>query len=111
MKQFKLTLLAIFGFVGVSLAQDNLSNAVISTPTVQCGMCKSKIEKNLKKVDGLSTVKVDYKKKTTTVSWDNSKTNIENIKTSISKSGYDADNIPADADAYNDLADCCKKPD
>ncbi len=111
MKQFKLTLLAILGFVAVSFAQDKTITAVINTPSVQCSMCKSKIEKNLKKIDGISSVKVDYKKKTTTVSWENDKTNLEKIKTAISKSGYDADNILADEAAYNDLADCCKKPD
>ena len=111
MKQLKLTLLAIIGFVAVSFAQDKTSTAVISTPSVQCSMCKSKIEKNLKKIDGISAVKVDYKKKTTTVSWEEGKTNLENIKNSISKSGYEADDVLADSAAYENLADCCKKPD
>ena len=111
MKKFKLTLLAIIGFVGVSLAQDKTSIAIINTPSVQCGMCKSKIEKNLKKIDGLSSVKVDYKKKTTTVTWLADKTNIEDIRVAISNSGYDADDVAANKTAYENLADCCKKPD
>ena len=111
MKQIKLTLLAVLGFVAVSFAQEKTTTAVINTPSVQCSMCKSKIEKNLKKIDGITSVKVDHKKKITTVSWENGKTDIETIKTAISKSGYDADNILADSTGYDELADCCKKPD
>ena len=111
MKQLKLTLLAIIGFSAFSFAQEKISTEVINTPSVQCGMCKSKIEKNLKKIDGISAVSVDYKKKTTTVSWFTDKTNVENIRMAISNSGYDADGVLANAEAYDNLADCCKKPE
>lgn len=107
MKQLKLTLLAVFGFTAWSFAQ---TTTVINTPSVQCGMCKSKIEKNLKKADGITSVKVDYKQKNTTVTWDSTKTNLAAIRTQISKLGYDADDVLSDEEAYENLPDCCKKP-
>ncbi|MDB5202786.1 MAG: copper chaperone [Ferruginibacter sp.] len=111
MKQLQLTVMAILGFAFASFAQTKAADkAVIKTPTIQCDMCKSKIEKALFKQYGINSVKVDVKKKTTTVSWITDRTNIENIKTMIANAGYDADDVTADPDAYKKLPPCCKKP-
>lgn len=110
MKQFKLTLLALFGFAFMAIAQKP-GKAVISTPTIQCEMCVGKIEKALFKQYGINSYKVDLKKKTTTVTWITDRTNIENIKTMIANAGYDADDVAADTDAYKRLPKCCKKPE
>lgn len=112
MKSIKLTLLALLGFAFATSAQNKTSQkAVISTPTVQCDMCKNRIEKSMFKQYGISSVKVDVKKKTTTVSWLTDRTNIEEIKASIANIGYDADDVTAEESAYNRLPECCKKPD
>jgi len=112
MKHLQLTILGIFGFCMVSFAQQKATaKAVIKTPTVQCEMCKDKIEKYLWKQNGISLVKVDYKKKTTTVTWLTDRTNIEEIKAAIANAGYDADDVTAEEDAYKRLPKCCKKPD
>jgi len=84
--------------------------AVIKTPTVQCSMCKDKIELFLSRQYGVSAVKVDYKKKNTTVTWLTDRTNIEIIKAGIANAGYDADDVAADEKAYKRLPACCKKP-
>lgn len=82
----------------------------ISTPSVQCGMCKNKIEGYLKRYDGVTFVNVNYKKKETTVKFLSDRTNAEVIKTAIANAGYDADEIQATPDAYKALPKCCKKP-
>ena len=111
MKQIRLTLLALFAFGFAATAQQKVSDkAVIKTPTVQCDMCKDKIEKYLFKQYGISSVKVDVKKKTTTVTWLTDRTNIETIKAAIANAGYDADDVTADETAYKRLPKCCKKP-
>jgi periplasmic mercuric ion binding protein len=111
MKTLKLTLFFLVAFAGVSLAQQKASQkVVIKTPTVQCEMCKTKIEKYLTREPGISEVKVDYKKKTTTVTYITDRNNIEQIKTAIANAGYDADDVTADEDAYKKLPKCCKKP-
>src|SRR5215467_11637015 len=88
-----------------------LLTAKISTPTVQCDMCKERIETYLKRYDGVTFVDVNVKRKETTVKYLTDRTNIENIKTAIANAGYDADDIAANPDAYKDLPKCCKKPE
>jgi periplasmic mercuric ion binding protein len=83
----------------------------ISVPTVQCEQCKDRIEKYLTREDGVLTVKVDYKKKTCTVTYLWDRNNTENIKTAIANIGYDAGDVTADPEAYKRLPICCKKPE
>jgi len=82
--------------------------AKIMTSAV-CDMCKSRIEKVLKKDEGVVEGNLDVKTKIATVKFNPLKTNISKLRTLISKAGYDADSIPADTRAYNKLPDCCKK--
>ncbi len=110
MKAITLTLLSVCSFVLVASAQ-TYKKVVIQTPTVQCEMCKTKIENYLRREPGISAVKVDYKKKTTTVTFLTDRNNIEQIKTAIANAGYDADDVTADEDAYKKLPKCCKKPE
>ena len=112
MKQLQLTLIALFGlFLGAFAQQKTTQKAVIKTPTVQCDMCKNKIEKYMFKQDGVLATKVDVKKKTTTVTFLTDRTNIEQVKTAIANAGYDADDVTADETAYKKLPPCCKKPE
>jgi periplasmic mercuric ion binding protein len=111
MKQLQLSLIGLLGLVSVSFAQQKVTDkAIIKTPTVQCDMCKEKIEGYLAHQYGITSVKVDVKKKITTVTWITDRTNIEIIKTAIANAGYDADDVTADETAYKKLPKCCKKP-
>lgn len=83
----------------------------ISTPTVQCDMCKKKIEEVLKRYDGIMTVNVNVKKKETTVKYITDRTNEEIIKAGIANAGYDANEIAANPDVYKTLPKCCKIPE
>lgn len=84
--------------------------AKINLPTVQCDMCKSRIEEYLKRMDGVTAVNVAVKKKEVTVKYLTDRTNEENIKTAIANAGYDAGEISANPDSYKMLPKCCKKP-
>ena len=111
MKSIKLMLFSLVGLVAVSFAQQKpVKKVVIKTPTVQCEMCKDKIEKYLGREPGVSSVKVDVKKKTTSVTFLADRNNIEQLKSAIANTGYDADNVTAEEGAYNKLPKCCKKP-
>lgn len=94
----------------ISAAAQASKKVVIQTPSVQCSMCKTKIESYLKREPGIQAVNVDYKKKTTTVTFLTDRNNIEQIKTAIANAGYDADDVTADETAYTKLPKCCKKP-
>lgn len=82
----------------------------INTPSVQCEMCKKKIEDYLKYEEGILKSTVDFKRKITTVVYLADRTNTENIKTAIANNGYDADDVAASEEAYKELPKCCKKP-
>jgi|SRR5664279_5508936 len=86
-----------------------LETVTVSVPTVQCEECKDRIEKYLTREDGITLVKVDYKKKTCKVTYYWDRTTVENIKTAIANTGYDAGDVAADAEAYKKLPTCCKK--
>lgn len=109
----KIAILAAFtGFTLAAAAQQKGPKTVnISTPTVQCEMCKNSIERYLKRVDGVTFVNVKYKQKQTQVKYAADRTNPEMIKAMIANAGYDADDVAANPDSYKMLPKCCKKPE
>lgn len=113
MRKIQLFIVALMGFGLAATAQDAKSvkteNVAINTPSIQCGMCKDRIEENIGALDGVTAVDVHVKKKTTTVSWDPTRINLEDIKAAIVRTGYDVDETPADQAAYMKLPKCCKK--
>lgn len=112
MKQLLPVLLFSLGISLTSAAQTKpVQTAKISTPTVQCDMCKKRIEDYLKRYDGVTYINVNYKKKETTVRFLTDRINIEEVKTAIANAGYDADDVPANEDSYKRLPTCCKKPE
>jgi copper chaperone CopZ len=113
MKKIQLLVLLLLGVSALSQAQvvrkGGTEIATIKTPTVQCEECKHRIEGYLTREEGVQKVVVDYKKKTTKVTYLVDRTSIENVKTAIANAGYDADDVTADAEAYKKLPRCCKK--
>ena len=111
-----LTLMFAFTAV-VSTAQTTVvrkgatETATIKVPTVQCEQCKDRIEKYLAAEEGVQKVTVDYKRKTAKVVWLWDRTNVENVKTAIANTGYDADDVTANSESYQKLPTCCKKPE
>lgn len=110
MRSFVLTFLGLFCMqtAGFSQYQKPVEKGVIKTPTVQCDICKEKVEFFIGHEYGVSAVKVDIKKKTTTVTWLTDRTNLENIKVSIANLGYDADDIEAEETTFNRLPKPCR---
>jgi len=82
--------------------------AVIKTPSVQCETCKDRLEFFLAREYGVSSVKVNIKQSTTTVTWLNDRTTLENIKVAIANLGFDADDIEAEESAFKRLPKECR---
>jgi mercuric ion binding protein len=112
------SILAVF-FTLFSLsvsAQEGKKNqkAVIQT-VLNCNHCKvcetcgKNFQENILKIKGVKMYELDEEKMTLTVYYNAQKTDLGTIKTAISKMGYDADDIKADAVAYAQLDRCCKK--
>lgn len=106
---FSLVVLAA-GFTASAQVKKAVQTAKISTPTVQCEMCKKKIETYLQRYDGVQVVNVNVKRKETTVKYVTDRVNEEEIKTAIANAGYDAADVAANPDSYNKLPKCCRKP-
>jgi len=111
MKKILALFIFILAFSAKPFAQVKPQQTVkISTPTVQCEMCKKKIETYLNRYDGVVAVNVNIKRKETTIKYLTDRVNEEELKAAISTAGYDAAEIPALEDAYKRLPLCCKKP-
>jgi copper chaperone CopZ len=112
MKKIMLSLTAfLFICLGASAQVKAVQTAKISTPSIQCEMCKKKIETYLKRYDGVQVINVNVKKKETTVKYLTDRINEEEIKTAIANAGYDAGDVAANPDSYTRLPKCCKKPE
>jgi periplasmic mercuric ion binding protein len=109
MKKFLVIAIALFGALSLQ-AQKTSDKAVIKTPVQNCEKCKEIIEFFLTKTDGITSVKVDLKRQTTTVTWLVDRIDKETIKVTISGLGFAADDVEADEFAYKRLPACCKKP-
>jgi periplasmic mercuric ion binding protein len=110
----KLLVMAFAGMilsVGASAQTKALQTVKLSTPTVQCEMCKKKIEEYLKRYDGVTSVNVNYKRKETTIKYLTDRTNEEVLKAAIANAGYDANEVKANPESYKVLPKCCKKPE
>lgn len=112
MKAVSLSLLAVFCFITTGFAQYQevkaTGKAVIKTPTILCEKCQEKVEFFIGHRPGVTSIAVNIRKKTTTVTWLNDRTTLENIKTDIANLGYDADDIEAEEYAYKRLPKECK---
>lgn len=108
----KLTLLfslLFFIVIGASAqAKKAVQTVTIQTPTVHCEQCKLRIESDLKRTIGIQKVVVDFKRKTTKVTFVSDRVNIEEIKTAIANNGYDADDVKADPEAVKRLPKTCQ---
>jgi len=94
-----------------SIAQEkkkNYEEVQIQTSAV-CGMCEERIETNIAYEKGVKMVELNDSTKVVTIGFDPRKTNVAELRTAISKTGYDADDVAADPVAYEKLPACCKK--
>ena len=80
----------------------------ISVSTIQCGMCQKTIEKGLSSVKGVKSVHVSLEDKVAHVVHDPNVVDLAFIESTISKLGYQANEVLADPVAYEALPGCCK---
>jgi mercuric ion binding protein len=88
--------------------KDGNETIKIKTSAV-CEMCKETMEKAMAYEKGVKEANLDVDSKILTVTFDPKKTSAEKIKTAVTKTGYDADEMKAEARAYDNLHACCKK--
>ena len=113
-----LPFLALFNMTAPAAQAQTMPTApavVNGTATAQfktsavCDMCKARIEKSLAYEKGVQSAVLDVPSKILTVTYKTDKTTPATLRNAVQKTGYDADELTADARAYNRLPDCCKK--
>jgi copper chaperone CopZ len=109
MNSLKKIMMTIALLLSVVLMNAQIKNATTETVKIfgNCGMCKTKIEKagNIKNI-----AKVDWNEDTkmATLTYDESKTNQDEILKRIALVGYDSEKFLAPADVYSKLPGCCQ---
>ncbi|MDR2764728.1 MAG: heavy-metal-associated domain-containing protein [Tannerella sp.] len=73
-----------------------------------CDMCKTRIEKVAKKVNGVTSASWDKESQTLHLNYDPEKTSVEAVSKAIAKAGHDTEKDKAPDKAYKALPKCCK---
>ena len=95
---------------GTSAAQTKGEPVTIAIHTnAVCDMCEKTIETELLYEKGVKAVDVDLEANMINVKIDPNKTDVEKVRTAITKLGYTADEMAPDMDAREKLPACCKK--
>lgn len=102
------TLLLSLLFFFQPFAADPPGTVRIKTSAI-CEMCKERIERNLSLSKGVKEANLNLDDKVVTVAYNPAKTDVSKIKKIIADTGYDADEVTADAKGYAKLPSCCKK--
>jgi hypothetical protein len=106
--------IAVFFISNAAMAQQNSNQKAVIKTVLYCDHCKEcetcglKFKSEMLKIKGLKMYELDDKAMTFTVYYNPKKTDLESIKMAISKLGYDADDVKADPQAYENLDGCCK---
>ena len=73
-----------------------------------CGMCKARIEKTAKNIEGVVDANWDSDNKMLKLEFDSSQTSIGDISDAISKAGHDTKYSKAANEVYDELPGCCQ---
>src|SRR4051812_23437536 len=105
-KTICIAIVAILFTNGANAQQQKAVQTAVIKTTIYCDHCKAcetcgpKFQTTLLKEKGVQMVVLDEKAMTIKVTYNSKKTDLAKIKTAISKLGYDADEVKADAIAY-----------
>lgn len=103
-KVLSIVALFMFGALAVFAANKTENFKVYGN----CEMCKARIEKAAKSVEGVSAADWNMETKMIALTFDDSKTDVHKVQQAIAKVGHDTDMHKATDEAYNKVAGCCK---
>ena len=115
MKTVKIIIVAFLAIAlgSNSFAQSGTASQVAATKTEtlkvsgNCGMCKTRIEKAAK-IEGVSKAEWDKTSKILAVTYDPSKTSIDQVGKKVAAAGHDTEKVKAEDKVYSTLPACCK---
>jgi len=74
-----------------------------------CGTCKMTLEKAFQDVEGVKWARLDLGNKMMTIKYNPETIDSDGLRHIISETGYDADEVPANAEIHDNLPGCCQK--
>lgn len=101
-------ILILFAFIGLNTFAAETDTVYIKTSAI-CGDCENRIEEHLRFTKGVKEVDLNLKSAVVMVVYKSDKTNPDKLRKEIASIGYNADNIPANEEAYHKLPACCQK--
>lgn len=99
--------LAISSAVYASVKKSEI--ATIKTSAI-CGSCKKRIEKVLLATPGVEEAILNLNTKRVKVKFESSKVTVVQLRQVIADTGYDADEVKKNEEAFNKLPECCQRP-
>jgi len=103
----KVVLMAIFSLVMLAANAQNIKTVKLDVAG-NCGMCKARIEKAVKTLEGIQTAEWNKETKVLTVAFNETKTDVTKIQTVVAGVGHDTKAIKANNAVYDKLHGCCK---
>ncbi|MFM2305896.1 MAG: hypothetical protein RLZZ367_565 [Bacteroidota bacterium] len=110
-KQFTAAMVLILVMSAGVYASEKGKSAVVTIKTSAiCGSCKARLEKAVKAVDGVEEALLNLNNKKMKIKYDPAKTSPERLREVISATGYDADDVKKNEQAFGKLPQCCQTP-
>ena len=107
----KKIIIILLSFLTINVwAQKETVNILTSAECVG-NCCKERIEEEMQFTKGVTAVELNIESRILTVTFKTKKTDIDKIRTVVSKLGYNADDLKAVKEAHDKLPKCCQNPD
>ncbi len=88
--------------------KENKNTEIKIVTSAECGTCKKTLEEKLTYSKGIRYAELDVTTKIMTVGYSSKKTTPDKIRSIISETGYDADNVSANPSTQQSLPSCCQ---
>ena len=108
MKKIIFALTFILISVSVFSQKKPKTEKVIIQTSAQCGDCKERIESKMNYTKGIVFAELDLETKKVTVKFKPAVISKQQIKETIAKIGYDADDLNAKVEDIQNLPKCCQ---
>ncbi len=108
----RIIILALVSLITLGVSAQKTASKNEQTVTIQtngvCQKCADKFKENVPYFKGVKSYTYDMKTAKLTINYDAKKTNPDQLRTEVSKLGYNADNVKADPAARAKLPACCR---
>lgn len=105
----KKTAVLLFAFIVSSFAVHAAEKTAEFWVRGNCGSCEKRIEKTLKKIDGVQKAEWDQESGNVKVTFDDALTNQETMEESLAKAGHATKEHKADKKVHDKLPKCCRE--